>query len=230
MAWLHPGLTYPQWQSIYGRLSAFSELDAIFYADAVIECVGELQAKLHLKRSEAFNLVSMVHTLQIDPSIARTRFAAICGYRRGLPESLRRFFLSDPVTRRVSLSPEGIATLTEYTAILRRVLCDKDEFYRLKFGRFTHEERAKRWARKRFYTDLDEEGRIAVLREYWAMPLNTELEKRARKDKRMELFDKYDLRNWDVINAVKKYGDLVRSIRRRPDLVHLFPRENRPAP
>jgi hypothetical protein len=110
------------------------------------------------------------------------------------------------------------------------VLCDKDEFYRLKFGRWTKEERAKRWAAKRFYTELTEQERITVLREYWAMPLNTEEQKRARKDKRREIFGKYDLMNWDLINAVQKYGDLVKSIRRRPDLAHLFPRENRPKP
>lgn len=228
MPWSRVELTKEQWDLAYKRLSAFNEFDAIYYSSAVIDSMAVIWEKYHLKRSEAYNLVSLLNTLQIDPSIARTRFAAICGYRRGLPESLRRFFLSDPVTGRVSLSGDGIATLSDYTGILRRVLCDRDEFYRLKFGRFTHEERAKRWARKRFYTDLDEEGRISVLREYWAMPLNTEAEKHARTDKRMELFEKYDLRNWDVINAVKKYGDLVRSIRRRPDLVHLFPRENRP--
>ena len=46
---------------------------------------------------------------------------------------------------------------------------------------------------------------------------------------RVQLYDKYGLTRWDRINAVKKYGDAVKSVRSLPENRDKFPGDNPPA-
>jgi hypothetical protein len=85
----------------------------------------------------------------------------------------------------------------------------------------TPEQRAIKRSKQRFYTDLDDAGRIALLRAYWCLPFRNDSEKLVRREHRLMLFRVWGLRGWDITNAVIGYGDVVKSIRRHPDYAHL---------
>jgi hypothetical protein len=87
--------------------------------------------------------------------------------------------------------------------------------------RLTPAERAIKRSKQRFYTDLDDAGRIALLRAYWCLPFRNDSEKLVRREHRLMLFRVWGLRGWDITNAVIGYGDVVKSIRRHPDYAHL---------
>lgn len=84
--------SYAHFEAIYKRLSAFSELDLLYYADAVLVAIGDLQEKLHLKRFKAYSLVSLLNRFVHDESISMTTFKALSG-QRDISDEFTRFFL-----------------------------------------------------------------------------------------------------------------------------------------
>lgn len=210
----------------YKGLNELSEKDAIYYTDAVLLCVNELAEEYHLGLMHVMQLVRALNCFTFDEFVVKTRLSAVLNTQRYypdiIPDKLQPFFLFVP-SRGYMLSPLGISSLSFLQSTLRRTFTDREEFYRLKFGRYGALERRRRLAKKRFYKELTETEQITLLREYWALPYNTEEAKKIRKKKGCELFDRYDMRQWDIINAVRKFGDVVKSIRRRPDLAPLFP-------
>lgn len=210
----------------YKGLHELSSKDAIYYTDAVLLCISELADEYHLGFGHVNQLVKALNCFTFDEYVVKTRMSYILGMQRFwpdiIPDKLAPFFLLIE-GRGFSLSPLGVSALSFLQTTLRRAFCEREEFYRLKFGRYGVVERRRRQAKKRFYKELTETEQITVLREYWALPYHNEEAKRARKKKGQELFDRYDMRQIDLLNAVRKFGDAVRSIRRRPDLAPLFP-------
>lgn len=99
---------------------------------------------------------------------------------------------------------------------------DLDEFYRLMYMRILPDEKRKKKQRLKFYR-MPEDEQIAVLREYYAMPMKTDFEKFQRKLARLKIYTEYGLRNYDLINAINKFGEVVKSVRLAPEHAYKFP-------
>lgn len=210
---------------VYSGLRNLSDKEIIYYFDACFLAVGELAEEYGLSLREAIALGKLFNHFTFDEYISKTLFLSVLGNAGKWDYELRgpfsSFFLFEKGNG-FSLSSSGLAALASWGTSLRRVLQDREEFYKLKFGRWTPEARAKRRAKQRFW-QLPEAEQIRILREYYCMPYRNDEEKRLRKRKRIEIFEKYDLRNWDLLNAVQKYGDIVKSVRNLPEYRGLFP-------
>jgi hypothetical protein len=93
-----PGVgAYAQFHETFTRLTAFSELDLLYYADAVVIAIGELQRELHLNRFNGYSLVSLMHRLTIEGDMSISAFRVVSGHKSELPEEFTRFFLLDRI-------------------------------------------------------------------------------------------------------------------------------------
>lgn len=163
--------------------------------------------------------------------MSKSLFYSIMGslgnWKKQLNEPFSSFFFFDPILKGFALTPSGYQALSNWITSLRRVLQDREEFYSLKFGRWSKAQIEKRRLNKRFYK-LPEAEQIRILREYYALPYRTDAEKRIRRQARLKIRHEYDLINWDLLNAVRRYGDIVKSVRQLPHLVDLFPAYRKP--
>jgi hypothetical protein len=201
-----------------------------------LDCVSLVKegfcAKYRLQGIEFDVLIKLFTVLEFDEYMSKTLFMRLVGYggnwKKPLQYPFTDFFLFES-GKGFKLSPSGFASLKEFETILRRVLVDREEYHRLKFGRYGQAEKQKRRENLPFYKDLTEAEQIAVLREYWAMPYQGATPKetiqlrRARKLAQTDLYIKYGLKGWDLTNAVIRFGEVVKSVRKRADIAHLFP-------
>lgn len=133
---------------------------------------------------------------------------------------LQPFFLLTPTG--YTLSPIGLSARAGWLAYLRRVVGDLQEFYRLMYMRILPDEKRKKQQRKRFWK-LDESEQIRILREYYSLPMATDFDKFQRKLARVKIFHEYGLRQFDIQNAINKFGVVVKSVRLSPEHAHKFP-------
>jgi hypothetical protein len=222
---IKPQFTKEQILRAYAGLRDLSDKEAIFFLDGCLLAISEIAEEYRLSLREATALARLFNHFTFDDRITKTLLLSILGQagKKGyeLKEPFSSFFFFEK-GKGYCLSSSGLAALGSWGTSLRRVLQDREEFYKLKFGRWTPEARAKRRSKQRFW-QLPEAEQIRILREYYCMPYRNDEEKRLRKRKRIEIFKKYDLRNWDLLNAVQKYGDIVKSVRNLPEYRDLFP-------
>lgn len=114
-----------------------------------------------------------------------------------LPESIALFFSLDLNTRRYTLSPAGIAARQQWTTILRRVLLDEKERYRLLYDRWNKEEIQRRRKAKRFF-ELATDEQIRIARAFFAMPRTTDSERQHVQAARRYLYLNFDVRPNDL--------------------------------
>jgi hypothetical protein len=108
-----PGVgAYAQFHETFTRLTAFSELDLLYYADAVVIAIGELQRELHLNRFNGYSLVSLMHRLTIEGDMSISAFRVVSGHKSELPEELERFFLLDRIGGSDSLLKVSLRSLS----------------------------------------------------------------------------------------------------------------------
>jgi len=213
-------------EKAYSGLRQIDSKNAIFFTDAAIYAISEIGDEFSLNFIESWLLVKLMNVFTFEAEIPASKVRVMLGRNTKssvdpFPGKLGRFFCKG--VKGYILSEEGNTFLSWYTATLKRVLTDREEFYRLKFCRWDKSEQLRRRNKKRFYKDLTEAEQIAVLRAYWSLPYRDKEEKRARLRARVELRNKYDLKPWDIINAIQAFGDVVKSIRKRPDLIGLYP-------
>lgn len=208
--------TKDELRQAFSKLQRLSDSQVLFCIDGILHAFEPISLEHGLNLRETIGLVKVLNAFFFDSSLTKTQFHTLIGIRaddwnKPLPEVFSRFFLFQD--KRYVLRSEGLALLSSVGALLRRVLQDREYYFELKYGRFTKEQREKRRLNKRFYKDLTEGEQIAILRAYWILPYRTDEQKKARKLARLELFRKYDLKNWDLINAVLRFGDVVKSAR-----------------
>jgi hypothetical protein len=207
---------YALYDKYISKLTKLSDSELLHYSSYLMLSVEYLCEKHRLPLNKSFKLLKLFLELEHSEYIIDTQFRFLLS-RNGMEieEPFKSFFFLE-VGKGFVLSSLGIASLSEYTTFLRRVLQDKQEYYRCRFQRFTKGERDKRRANQRFWA-LSESEQVKILRDYWVLPYRNDEEKRERKRVRMIIYRAYDLKNWDLINAVKKHGDIVRSVRELPE-------------
>lgn len=210
----------------FSRLTTLADIDTLFIADGFLAAFPQFNDHYKLTLLQGFGLVRALNAYLLDDSLPKSTLHKLLGlhakdWTKPLPDHFASFFLFS--SKGFTLSAAGLQVMAYWGTLLRRVLQDREYFFNLKYGRFTPEEREKRRLNKRFYKDLDDLQRIAILRDYYSMPFRTDDEKQARKTRRIELYHKYDLVNWDLINAIQRYGQLVKSVRLQPQYIGMFP-------
>lgn len=171
---------------------------------------GMLQAFFYLDYNKDVSKTTLYRLLNIDGK----------GYKEELPEVLAIYF-DKSEKRRYTLNAKGFALRAQWAQSLRRTISDVKEYYRLFVCRYDKSEIAKRDLHKRFYKQ-DESEQIRILRDYWSLPYQTEEQRRQRNKAARILARDYDLKQWEVIKAVEKFGLLVKSVRLTPEIAPLF--------
>lgn len=132
-----------------------------------------------------------------------------------LPEQIAAFFFLDPKTRRYTLSTAGIRARQEWGAILRRVLLDEKERYRLLYDRWNKEEIQRRRKAKRFF-ELATDEQIRIARAFFAMPRTTDSERQHVQAARKYLYLNFDVRPNDL-KLLAKQHPIISAVRNMPN-------------
>lgn len=132
----------------------------------------------------------------------------------GLPEQVAPFFLFDPASRRYALSPAGEAARQQWGTILRCVLQDERERYRLLYDRWNKEEIARRRKLKRFF-ELATDEQIRIARAFFAMPRTTPEQREHVQSARKYLYLNFDVRPNDLKLLAKQYP-VISAVRNMP--------------
>jgi hypothetical protein len=223
----------------YSKLRKLTDFEHTFYFDCCVEVMGllptlpdrqGLMPRHKLNLGDCFTLARLFNHYAFDEYLTKTLFYSRIGmagnWKIEVREPFNSYFEYVP-GKGVALSDLGREAHNEFLATLRRVLDNQEYFMQLKFGYFTAEEIEKRRMSRPFYRDLSEEQQIQVLREYYAMPWNTAEERKLRRTAKIEIYSKYGMRGFDLVNAIKRFGNLVTSIRQRPDIAPKFQQNHR---
>lgn len=218
--------SYESYRVFSAKVDKLQDISLPYILEAFILTVGHYQEEMRLPLADMYKLTKCINAIECRGNLSKREVALLlCGSTSKshleLPAKFASFFLLDSNNRWI-LSPTGLSLSSAIAGTFRRVVQEREYYLELKYGRYTKEARDKRRAKKRFYKDLSADEQIAVLREYYAMPYRTDEEKRARKKARIELFRKYDLINYDLLNAIKMHGNLVKSVRSLPGIRELF--------
>jgi hypothetical protein len=219
----------PTIEKLSPKISDLDVSRAVFGASQYSIACELFNEKMGVSMGKGHQLIRLLSRFDFEPYVKAGLFYSVTGCSKyKMKEPFISLFFYEP-NKGFSLTTQGIEARSWWVTSLRRVLQDHEIYYERMFGRHSKEGRAKAFAAKRFFK-LSEPEQIAVLREYWAMPFRTKEEKLARKRARIEIRLKYDLINWDLINVVQKFGDVVKSVRKHPDIAHMFPAWKKPAP
>lgn len=155
-----------------------------------------------------------IEFIEYKGDISKTTLRDYFNESHELPEAIAAFFFCDPNTRRYTLSPAGIQAREQWTSILRRVLQDEKERYRLLYDRWNKEEIARRKKLKRFF-ELATDEQIRIARAFFAMPRTTEDERAHVQAAQKYLYLNFDVRPNDLKTLAKQYP-VISAVRALP--------------
>lgn len=134
-------------------------------------------------------------------------------YNKPLPESIALFFLKDSKGR-YTLSPAGTSLRSNWNALLRRVLHDQKERYRLLYDHWDKDQVKQRRERKRFFS-LEVQEQIRLARLFFMMPGHTPQERQAKQAARRYLYVNYDVRPLDLLTLANQYP-IIQAVKHMP--------------
>lgn len=203
---------------IFSELSELSATSMVYYADGVLLALEEYARDHHYSLSVGVKLSRMFSHYLYEDHIPSGFFFELLGrcYGGKIGEPFASFFFRVP-RKGFALTDAGITAVEEWGTVLRRMLSDREYMHKAKYMRSPADKRSK----QRFWA-LPVDEQVRILREYWALPFKTYEQKRIRRKMRLDIFANYDLRNWDLLNAVRHHGDVVKSVRSLPHLAPYF--------
>lgn len=210
--------THDELSHVFEKLIGLDDLNVVYYTDAVMAAIGEYTADHRLSLQAGVSLFRLFGHYLYEDHISSGLFFSLLGrcYGSELREPFSLFFFRVP-RKGFALTAAGVSAVEEWKTTLRRMLSDRQHMHKMKYQRTPAEKRAK----QRFWA-LPVDEQVRILREYWALPYKTVEQKRIRRKMRLDINRNYDLRNWDLLNAVRHHGEVVKSVRSLPHLAPYF--------